>query len=333
MKERDALAGYRTIFRHCRNPDRAFDTAEALRKAQGGDQQAFDSLIHEYQGMVIKNAITLNPDGKHLDDLIQEGNVGLTLAIQKADASKPEYFSGFAKCLVKRTTIAALGVTFRTVQIGTKTVRRIREIQSARARLAQTLERWPTPIEVAAEIGVPVDIIFKYDDLSRPVLSLNHRKSSRTRSLGERLSEVFGHEPDLEAKELESAVHLVEVSLRAMDPKLTDILLRSYGENPQSTEEVARVYKVKATAVAHLRQKGLKTLALRLKNAGLDFTLPAENSPRLCRNRRHVMTAGNILIQSQGKRKSAKTCRACFRESQQRYKQKNKSAHSHAKDS
>jgi RNA polymerase sigma factor (sigma-70 family) len=81
------------------------EQAEYIEKAQNGCQRAFERLLLAYKPLVVKHArriqTTYQLDYGMIDDLVQEGMIGLTSAIEKFDPSRGAQLSTLATQHVK----------------------------------------------------------------------------------------------------------------------------------------------------------------------------------------------------------------------------------------
>ena len=79
------------------------DEQELLIKAKSGDMEAKNRLIEAYQYLVVTTAKSNRNKGLDMDELIQEGNVGLLKAIDKCDVEKITTFSAYAIHWIRET--------------------------------------------------------------------------------------------------------------------------------------------------------------------------------------------------------------------------------------
>ena len=67
-----------------------------IKSAQSGDEYAMELIIEQYKGLVIKHARRRYLIGGNIEDLIQEGTLGLVKAIRQFDVDKGANFAKFA---------------------------------------------------------------------------------------------------------------------------------------------------------------------------------------------------------------------------------------------
>lgn len=91
-----------------------------IRRYRRGDKVALATLIACNQGLILKIARRVNASfGFHMsmDDLIQEGNLGLITAIKKFDLKKKCKISTYATFWIQTTIRRAIQDTARTVRV------------------------------------------------------------------------------------------------------------------------------------------------------------------------------------------------------------------------
>ena len=100
--ERGRLAGAHTHGRASRG-DWAFER-ELLASAKAGDRRARQRLVELRMGLVRSVAYRYRDLGLPLDDLVQEGAIGLLDAVARFDSSRGASFATYARWCVRRAT-------------------------------------------------------------------------------------------------------------------------------------------------------------------------------------------------------------------------------------
>jgi len=131
-----------------------------LRAAQNGDRAAREQLVTSRLGLVRSIASYYRDLGLPLEDLVQEGAVGLLDAIDRYDPDRGASFETYARFRIRRAIRNALTDKARLIRLPKHVVERRRAIDRAEATLAAAADgRPPTPAEIAAATGLSAEAV------------------------------------------------------------------------------------------------------------------------------------------------------------------------------
>jgi len=83
------------------------DVCELVKKTQNGDRKAYDLLVRSQQRLIANIALYYKDRGLSIEDLIQEGNIGLIRAIYYFDYHQYNNFAIYAKSWIMQSMIAS----------------------------------------------------------------------------------------------------------------------------------------------------------------------------------------------------------------------------------
>ena len=133
----------------------ADDEHELAVAIGGGDIQARDRMVRANLRLVVNIARGYTGKGLGLQDLIEEGNLGLLRAVEGFDPAVGTRFSTYASYWIKQSIKRALINTAKTIRIPAYMVELLSKWRRASTRLAEELGRTPTPEEIARVLGLP----------------------------------------------------------------------------------------------------------------------------------------------------------------------------------
>ncbi len=183
-----------------------------------GDTRARDRMVRANLRLVVNIARGYTGKGLSLQDLIEEGNLGLLRAVEGFDPGVGTRFSTYASYWIKQSIKRALINTAKTIRIPAYMVELLSKWRRATARLAEELGRTPTPEEVARVLGLPkkkLPIIKKAIRIYNSTPQTDQADSGW--SLGEMVMDERLKSPEDELVDSDNLVHVMQM-LDTMDP-------------------------------------------------------------------------------------------------------------------
>ncbi len=237
---------------------------ELCRKAQAGDLEARNQLVSAHLRFVVRVAKRYQHQGLPLQDLIQEGNLGLIRAIERFDPERGFRFLSYASWWIRQAIVQALMDTGRTVRLPAYKIKRIRKIKKVEAKLTAELGRPPRIEEIARESGVTEVAVRADKSHARGPLHLDAEVfSGEDASFADLLADSPEHRPD----SVFGARHRVERLMRALrvlperHRRILELHFGLGGETPQTLESIGRMYGFSRENARQLKGRALKRLA------------------------------------------------------------------------
>ena len=143
------------------------------KKVKAGNKKAREHMIKANLRLVIKIAKEYDHLGVPLLDLVNEGNIGLMIAVEKYDSSFGAKVSTYASWWIKQSIRRALCNQSKTIRIPVHMVDRIAKMGKAWHRMTDTLGREPTEGELATELGTSVKAVVNMKRIMLTTISLD----------------------------------------------------------------------------------------------------------------------------------------------------------------
>lgn len=148
------------------------EVIELARRLEGGDPDARQRLVSANLRLVVAIAKRYQGRGVLLEDLVQEGNLGLIRAVERFDYRRGFRFSTYAAWWIRHRITRAIANQGRTIRLPVHIVDLVNKISRVSAQLAQTLGREPDDGEVADEMGLSVEELLEIRATASAPLSL-----------------------------------------------------------------------------------------------------------------------------------------------------------------
>lgn len=262
-----------TIYRQGKKPPLGKKEEKRLIvRAQNDDQVAGEELVSRFMGLVEMWARRYIGGPLPLDDLVQEGIIGLISAIKHFDVSLGFRFSTFAEDWVKATIHRALrdysegGIHWAIWAAGLKL-----KMAKKFDQLTQDLGRKPTSSELAAALGLDeglVEAIFVFQPVICSLDTVLVEEVNDGLTLGEIIADQKAQDPS-EAAERENLQATVRRALEQLPPDLFEMFEIRYGlngEEPKTLEEIGKIFGISRQMVQLRLDRGAQILRTLLKD-------------------------------------------------------------------
>src|SRR5262245_11154036 len=233
-------------------PGEPFPTAFAAR----------NRLIEANLRLVISIAKQYRYHGLPLEDLIQEGVLGLSRAAQKFDPDRNLRSSTYAPCWIRQSVGRAIHDHGRLLRLPVHVLERLRRIERARDALQAQLARPPSPDEIAQLLGLETAVVVEVLSVASDAVSLDRPLSADADTLITQLIADPGPGPE-EELEHRSVVEIVAAALSELNPRARTILLLRYGfgrAHPLTLEEIGRCLGITRERVRQIERDALSQL-------------------------------------------------------------------------
>jgi len=126
---------------------------ELAEHIKAGDPKAIQEMVRRNLKYVVTVANKYRGLGISLQDLIEEGNIGLIQAAKRFDVSRNVKFITYAVWWIKQAIMHSLAEQSGTVKLPVKQAGKVLKINKRSQQMVQDLEREPTQSELAKDLG------------------------------------------------------------------------------------------------------------------------------------------------------------------------------------
>ncbi len=234
------------------------------KRVQAGDQRATERMIKANTRFVVSVARQYQNQGMLLEDLINEGNVGLIKAVKRFDPDRGFKFISYGVWWIRQAILQALAEQSRAVRLPLNRVGALHKIGKISTQLLQSLGRDPSPHEIAEALAMTEEEVSLTMGAGRDAMSLD--KSFTDDGNENTLLDVLedeSQESPAAAQDRASLRVEIEKALDSLTPREAEVLTLYFGLNGEralTLEEIGARFSLTRERVRQIKEKAIRRM-------------------------------------------------------------------------
>ncbi len=236
---------------------------ELAIKIHKGDEKALADLVQANLRFVVSVAKQYQNQGLSLEDLINEGNIGLIKAAKRFDEKRGFKFISYAVWWIRQSVLQALAEQSRIVRLPLNRVGTLHKIGKAHSKLEQEYGRAPSTKEIADKLNINTSEVTSTLCISNSHLSLDAPfTDGDSNSLKDILEDEHSPLPDSALLKISLATEIEKV-LSTLTEREAEVISLYFGLNREralTLEEIGYRFRLTRERVRQIKEKAIRRL-------------------------------------------------------------------------
>ena len=249
------------------------EEVDLARRIRAGDQTALEKLTRANLRFVVSVAKQYQNNSLSLNDLINEGNLGLVKAAQKFDETRGFKFISYAVWWIRQSIIQALAEHSRLVRLPLNKVGSLTKINTAFSDLEQKYQREPTAEELAELLEIPVEEVEATLGISARHVSMDAPfTEGESNALIDVLDNPNAEKTDVALEYKESLQMETDRILGTLTDREREVIKLFFGigvEHPMTLEDIGESLGITRERIRQIKDKAITKLRTQSRSKAL----------------------------------------------------------------
>jgi RNA polymerase primary sigma factor len=241
----------------------AAEEVDLAQRIERGDLAAKEKMINSNLRLVVSQARRYQGHGLSMEDLVQEGMLGLIRAVEKFDWRRGFKFSTYGTLWIRQAIQRGLQNHGRTIRVPVHVAQRQVKVRKIEGELSKQLSREPTDEEIAAVAELSVEEVSELRELSRGLASLDQPVSDDgDTALGDLLAaDRPGPTEEVVAADRERRINDLVDQLPEAERNVIRLRFGLAGDEERTLTQTGRELGISSERARQLEESGLRRLA------------------------------------------------------------------------
>jgi RNA polymerase primary sigma factor len=233
------------------------------RQVKKGDAFAKRKLVEANLRFVVKMAIPYANHGLSLEDLIQEGNIGLLEGIDKFDPERGFRLTTYVSWWIRLALQRAIEQKSSTVRVPANKQEQLKKVKIFRLQYEIRNGTAPTSAQIAKSLKLRAKLVDELLNLDVTYYSLDQSTTEESPSLQNVLEDDRVSHPEEEIAQNEMKTQL-NYAMGVLSQKERDVISHRYGlsegKSGLSLRQIGRIIGLSAEGVRRIEEQALRKL-------------------------------------------------------------------------
>ncbi|HUF61702.1 MAG TPA: RNA polymerase sigma factor RpoD/SigA [Verrucomicrobiales bacterium] len=228
----------------------------------GKDPEALNRLVESNLRLVVKIAHDFTDRGLSIEDLVAEGNIGLTKAAKRFDPTRGAKFSTYASWWIRQAIQRALAGQARTIRLPVHAIGKVTQINRIEMDLRAETGREPTDAEIARRAKLDRAKVGHLRAVSNAPMSLDEPLTEDGRTATEVVGDETAVSPfdQLSSRDIALQLDRLLDSLNERERRILDARFGLAGGSPRTLREVGEEFGITRERIRQLQNSALSKL-------------------------------------------------------------------------